>query len=371
MKSACLPKSHNRRHPLLGGAKIKMAGAHGMPRESLELYCYWKNLVVPSSLPKHSVLNQKIKDVSFSNISSDVLYVLTEHSEIFSLCVTTLSVSKMMVSGLQSPNPILRILCWDEFIYVLHYGTVSKCVIDDDNLKVTVMSSHQVNMLQSSCEPAIAIKRGCVFIMYFGTVGFNSGWCIALIDSDTMTLLSTTPLAHVPSLFARDIAVSVDNKLHIVSADGVYVYTMDVIHTGQVYLQHEGADFSGDNSWAIRCTNNGYSIVTMEHRLAVVSCSDYTILYYIVINNTTPNFFVKSWVMVRYSPVDDSLAVVSFNNERRLSVVPREAYLPPFSLQQLCLSTISSSPNILLATYLPPILLRLFKDANLQMHMTY
>ena len=91
-----------------------------------------------------------IKDVSFSNTSPDVLYVLVGN-EIFSLNVSTLTHTKMVMGGLhaQQSGPILSLLCQDEFIYITHGMQLNyilyKCIVKDDHILNPVGSYSEHN----------------------------------------------------------------------------------------------------------------------------------------------------------------------------------------------------------------------------------
>ena len=74
-----------------------------------------------------------------------------------------------------------------------------------------------------------------------------------IIDSDTMTLISTIPLQYN----VLDAAVSRDGKLHAATSKGVRVYTTDGTYTGQSHLDKLTCT-------SIACTTNGYSIVGMK-----------------------------------------------------------------------------------------------------------
>ena len=162
---------------------------------------------------------------------------------------------------------------------------------------------------------------------------------IGIFDSDTMTLISTILLCHD----ADDIAVSQDDKLHVATDNGIRIYRANGSYTGMVYLD-------GEDCYSIACTSNGYIVVGMYRKVAVVS-SDLTSTHYIMLSS-------MSWCYVRCSPVDNTLAI--FNNDRFI-LLPQETYQPPFSLSTLCKSTILSHPDVLLTTFLPPIIYRQFK----------
>ena len=167
---------------------------------------------------------------------------------------------------------------------------------------------------------------------------------IGVIDSDTMTLISTISLCHD----GYDIAVSQNDKLHVTTDNGVHIYRADGSYTGMVYLE-------GERCLSIACTSNGYIVVGMERKVAVVS-SDLTSTHYIMLPS------MSHWCYVRCSPVDNTLAIVDYWwNSYRFILLPQETYQPPFSLSTLCKSTILSHPDVLLTTFLPPIIYRQFK----------
>ena len=152
------------------------------------------------------------------------------------------------------------------------------------------------------------------------------------------------PIPHI----AYDIAVSQDDKLHVTTDNGVHIYRADGSYTGMVYLE-------GEDCCTIACTSNGYIVVGMERKVAVVS-SDLTSTHYIMLSS------MSHWCYVRCSPVDNTLAIVDYWwNSYRFILLPQETYQPPFSLSTLCKSTILSHPDVLLTTFLPPIIYRQFK----------
>ena len=167
-----------------------------------------------------------------------------------------------------------------------------------------------------------------------------------VIDSDTMTLISTVPLQGD----VWDVAVSRDGKLHAATSRGVRVYTADgtYMYTGQSYLD-ELTCMSSSECMSITCTINGYSIVGMMYRVAVVS-SDLTSVHYISTGR-------MGYEHVVCNAVDNSLVVWNYDYSH-VVVVPLEVYQPPFSLFTLCVSTIILYKNELPISLLPP---RLYK----------
>ena len=57
------------------------------------------SLEIPCTILQHRIPNKQIIDVSFSSTSPDVLYVLTSRDDIFSLRVSMLTLTKMVISG--------------------------------------------------------------------------------------------------------------------------------------------------------------------------------------------------------------------------------------------------------------------------------
>ena len=100
-----------------------------------------------------------------------------------------------------------------------------------------------------------------------------------------MTLISTLSPCHD----AHRIAVSQDDKLHVATDNGVHIYRADGSYTGMVYLE-------GEDCCTIACTSNGYIVVGMERKVAVVS-SDLT---------------STCWCYIRCSPMDNTLAIVDY-----------------------------------------------------------
>ena len=158
-----------------------------------------------------------------------------------------------------------------------------------------------------------------------------------------MTLVSTISLCHD----AYCIAVSQDDKLHVTTNNGVHIYRADGSYTGMVYLE-------GERCLPIACTSNEYIVVGMKRKVAVVS-SDLTSTHYIMLTS------MSHWCYVRCSPVDNTLAIVDWSGNGSFILLPQETYQPPFSLSTLCKSTILSHPDVLLTTFLPPIIYRQFK----------
>ena len=298
--------------------------------DEIDLSIDWKGLKITNTVSQYRI-PKKICDVSFSSTSPDVLYILTTDDEIFSLNISTLTLTKMVISGLQFISHIMRLLYHNQAIYIAQYdGTISKCSIEGScSLKVTgrcYLPSYRYHWI------SLAINDGSLY--YVGSVG-----CMHVIDSDTMTLISTIPLQGD----VWDVAVSKDGKLHVATIRGVGVYTTDGTYTSQSYLDELTCT-------SIACTTNGYSIVGMKGRVAVVS-SDLTSVHYISTGRMGYDYVVCN-------AVDNSLVVRNCYVAADVVVVPPEVYQPPFSLFTLCVSTIILYKNELLISLLPP---RLYK----------
>ena len=289
-------------------------------QEELLFSVEWMNLKIPHFTQLYKMPN-KIYDISFSSTSPDVLYILTGDGAIHSLNITTLAVTKII--NLQSVAGDL--LCHNDILYISTSAAIYKYTTDGE------------------CLTSINNDGD-----WFGAVGKDDKlYCrsgnrsIGVIDSDTMTLISTISLCH----YAHCIAVSQDDKLHVTTDNGVHIYRADGSYTGMVYLE-------GEDCGTIACTSNEYIVVGMERKVAVVS-SDLTSTHYISMSR---------WCYVRCSPVDNTLAIVDWRRWNNCFILlPQETYQPPFSLSTLCKSTILSHPDVLLTTFLPPIIYRQFK----------
>ena len=294
-------------------------------QEELLFSVEWMDLKIPHFTQLYKMPNE-IWSISFSSISPDVLYILTFDGAIYSLNIITLAVTKII--NLQSVAG--DILCHNDILYISTSAAIYKYTTDGE------------------CLTSINNDGG----WWFGAVGKDdklyytsqNSTSIGVIDSDTMTLISTISLCHDP----YDIAVSQDDKLHVTTDNGVHIYRADGSYTGMVYLQ-------GEHCCTIVYTSNGYIVVGMKRKVAVVS-SDLTSTHYIMLSS------MSCWCYVRCSPVDNTLAV-DWNTPRgnRFILLPQETYQPPFSLSTLCKSTILSHPDVLLTTFLPPIIYRQFK----------
>ena len=319
-----------------------------MEQEELSFSVEWMNLKIPHFTQLYKMPNV-VCHISISSTSSDVLYILTDDGAIHSLNITTLAVTKII--NLQSVAG--DILCHNDILYIHTSAAIYKYTTDGE------------------CLTFINNDGG----WWFGAVGkddklyYTSGnrRSIGVIDSDTMTLVSTislnpiAPRAHmhlfpyfhpIPHI-AYDIAVSQDDKLHVTTNNGVHIYRADGSYTGMVYLE-------GEDCFSIACTSNGYIVVGMERKVAVVS-SDLTSTHYIMLSSMSP------WCYIRCSPMDNTLAIVDW---KHFILLPQETYQPPFSLSTLCKSTILSHPDVLLTTFLPPIIYRQFKH-NINISVKY
>ena len=78
-------------------------------------------------------------------------------------------------------------------------------------------------------------------------------------------------------MIANYIAVSQDDKLHVATNNGVHIYRADGSYIGMVYLD-------GEHCCTIVYTSNGYIVVGMERKVAVVS-SDLTSTHYIMLSS--------------------------------------------------------------------------------------
>ena len=70
--------------------------------EEITLSVNWKSLEVPYTISRYTIQDKLIKDVSFSSTSPDVLYILAYDGRISSFCVSTQTLTEMVISGLQS-----------------------------------------------------------------------------------------------------------------------------------------------------------------------------------------------------------------------------------------------------------------------------
>ena len=295
-----------------------------LEQEELSFSVEWMNLKIPHFTQLYKIPN-RIDDISFSSTSPDVLYILTGDGAIHSLNITTLAVTKII--NLQSADGLL---CYNDILYISTSTAIYKYTTDGECLT-------SINNDGGWCFGAVGKDD-----KLYNTSGNRRS--IDFIDSDTMTLISTISLCH----FANYIAVSQDDKLHVATNNGVHIYRADGSYTGIVYLE-------GEDCCTIACTSNGYIVVGMERKVAVIS-SDLTSTHYIMLPS------MSHWCYVRCSPVDNTLAIVDYWwNSYRFILLPQETYQPPFSLSTLCKSTILSHPDVLLTTFLPPIIYRQFK----------
>ena len=156
-----------------------------------------------------------------------------------------------------------------------------------------------------------------------------------------MTLQSTISPRH----HAYNIAVSRDDKLHVATRNGVHIYTTDGTPTGQSYLDRVECE-------SITCTSDGYSIVGMEGKVAVVS-SDLTAICILSVN-------VLNMYHVMCDGVGNSLVIMDSTGSS-FAIVPQEVYRLPFSLFSLCMSTILLNADELPISLLPPRIHKLVK----------
>ena len=305
-------------------------------QEELSFSVEWMNLKIPHFTQLYKMPN-RIDDISFSNTSPDVLYILTDDGAIHSLNITTLAVTKIINLNLQLADLLtLDLLCHNDILYIRTSTAIYKYTTDGECLT-------SINNNGDWWIGAVGKDDK----LYYRSINRS----ISVIDSDTMTLISTISLCHL----AYDIAVSQNDKLHVATKNGVHIYRADGSYTDMVYLE-------GERCWSIACTGNGYIVVGMERKVAVVS-NDLTSTHYIMLPS------MSWWCYVRCSPVDNTLAIVDLCNNHFI-VLPQETYQPPFSLSTLCKSTILSHPDVLLTTFLPPIIYRQFKH-NINISIKY
>ena len=325
-----------------------------MKDDEKTLFVGWKSLKIPYTISKYKIQDKWILDISFSSTSPDVLYVLTRDGGIFSLRVSTLTLTKMTISGLQSSGHIWSLQCHNEFVYVYEFisdtlcAAVYKCIIEHSGSSLRVIGScawvHKGHSHVLS--HMLDVRGGCLYL--------STCIDVFIINSDTMTRLSTVSLQHriagiVVSLRHRigGIAVSHDDKLHVATDNGVHVYTTDGTPTGHSYLD-------GERCVSVTCTSDGYSIVGMEGKVVVVS-SDPLCIYHMYTSSTDTCVY-----HVMCDRVDNSLVIMDSIGSL-FAIVPQEFYRPPFSLFLLCMSTILLNVNELPISLLPPGLHKLAK----------
>ena len=229
---------------------------------------------------------------------------------------------------------ILSLQCYDECVYVVHedsIGTaVNKCIVEQDGSLRAISRFRQNNRYLNQLARVLDIREGHLYFTIFDD--------ICVVDSDTMTLQSTISPRH----HAYNIAISRDDKLHVATCNGVHIYTTDGTPTGQSYLDRVECE-------SITCTSDGYSIVGMEGKVAVVS-SDLTAICILSVD-------VLNMYRVMCDRVDNSLVIMNSTGSS-FAIVPQEVYRPPFSLFSLCMSTILLNADELPISLLP---LRLHK----------
>ena len=188
-------------------------------QEELSFSVELMNLKIPHFTQLYKIPN-RIDDISFSSTSPDVLYILTFDGAIHSLNITTLAVTKII--KLQS---VRGLLCHNDILYITTSAAIYKYTTDGECLTFINNDGY----------------------WWFGAVGKDDKLyyisinrrSIGVIDSDTMTLISTLSLCHD----AYCIAVSQDNKLHVATDNGVHTYRADGSYTGMVYLEGERCRF--------------------------------------------------------------------------------------------------------------------------------
>ena len=306
--------------------------------DKIALSIDWMTLEVPCTILQHRIPNKRIIDISSSSTSPDVLYVLTSRDDIFSLRVSTLTLTKMVISGLRPTGLIWSLVCHKEFVYIVRWdvdiGTaVYKCVVEQNGSLRAVGSFMWHRYMYMLTHMLHADTRG-------GRLYFTTVTNIYVIDSATMTQLPTLSVQR----FVTGMAVSCDDKLHVATRNGVHVYTTDGTPTGQSYL-------NGKRCKSISCTSDGYSIVGMEGKVVVVSSDLISILSV----NVDDNMY-----RVMCDRVDNSLVIMDSIGSS-FAIVPQEVYRPPFSLFSLCMSTILRNVNELPISLLPQRIHKLLK----------
>ena len=270
----------------------------------------------PYAILKCDILKERIAFVSCSNTVANVLYILTDDGEIFLLHISTRTLTKMAISGLESKGCIERLLCHDEFVYIVQWfgahtgATIYKCIVErGDSLRAIGSCSWSNDRYRRMLSHMLDIKDGYLYS--------STSTDIYVVDTETMTLLSTVPL---PCSQATDIAISDDGKIHVATVSGVRVYTIDGIYTGLSYLD-------GVFCASIACTSDGYSVVGMEGKVAIMY-GDLTSVYYISASS------MGTWLChVTCDAVDNSLVVMDLQSSRgSVVVVSQKVYRPPFSL---------------------------------------
>ena len=301
---------------------------------------------IPCTISRYNIPDERIK---CSSVSPNMLYILTDSYEIYSLRISTLTLTKMDISGLESRKHIEVLLCHDGFIYIVqwfgsHIGaTIHKCAIERSS-GLRAIGSYTCSTRRKHMLSHMLDMRG-------GHLYFSTSTNIDIIDSDTMTLVSTILL---PCLFVIDIAVAEGGVMHIATVDGVRVCTHTTesprARAGQSYLR-------GVFCMSIRCTSDGCSIVGMKEKVVVVS-RDLTPVYHISAAS------ICAWCcLVTCDAADDSVVIMDvLNRKGSLVIVPPEAYRPPFSLHSLCVSTILRHANELPISLLPTRLYKLVKQ---------
>ena len=315
------------------------------------VFVEWKSRKIPFSASQFKFPHRlKVIDASFSNSSPDVLYMMTRNA-VFSLHIGTLAFNKMVLdlSNFQvsfSMHILSKLHCHDQFIYISLENIVTciicKCMIIEDSNKLRIASSTR---RLNGCH-ILALKLVAGHLLVWRSCGD-----LLIMDSDTMALLLRI---GVEPIDCNDIAISKDNKLHVATNVGVYVYTTtDGTYANQSYLD-------GERCLDIACTSNGYNIVGMRARMpaivgtmgkvAVVSSDDLTPIYFLSMTNMS---FDRVW----YNAGNDSLAIVN-----TCELLTLEVYKPrPFSLFSLCMSTVILYVDELPVDCLPPRLYKLLQ----------
>ena len=330
--------------------------------ESTISFHWRKQIISMSGIPRYSTARQRqiyngsadrldIEGVSFSTTSPDVVYVLTRHNddydcdtsahtdevaygpecEIFTIDTYDSSVTSMAVEGLELDD-VLNVTCHGKFVCVTTPDAIYKCVAKSRY----TLSAVQAFPYDYILTPEVVAGNRYLYL--------HSCRMLCIVDSDTMTRLSTVSLQHI----ILDMAVlRDDDKLHVATRDGVHIYTGDGTYTGQSYL--DGRHCNSITFVADRCvavaSNTFISLVS--HDLTVISTYEINVDF-------TP--------FIRCNQADGTLAIVNNHNCCELVLLPQEVYRPPFSLFSLCMSTILLNADELPISLLPPKLFRLVKS---------
>ena len=141
--------------------------------------------------------------------------------------------------------------CHGKYMYIItYYNTIYKCV----DKRGCTLSVIQALPYDSILPPNVVAGNKCLYMYVYNCE------VLYIVDSDTMTLLSTISLQHK----AWDIAVSEDDRLHVATYNGVHIYTTDGAYTGQSYLD-------GKECESLTCISDGYMAVTPNRLILLIS----------------------------------------------------------------------------------------------------